>query len=74
MSTQGGFNVGGINATGQIPSVSGNWELIDKDTPAEAVTKMSYTSDGSQLELVFSDEFNTDGRTFFPGGECLKML
>ena len=25
--------------------------------------------DGSEYELVFSDEFNTDGRTFYPGDD-----
>lgn len=45
----------------------GNWGLIDLDTPQDVYTKPSYI-DGTQLELVFSDEFNTDGRTFYPGG------
>ncbi|THG94070.1 hypothetical protein EW145_g8218, partial [Phellinidium pouzarii] len=63
MSTLGGFNIGGTNRTGQIASI-GNFGLIDKDTPSEARTKASYV-DGSTLELVFSDEFNTDGRRVF---------
>jgi len=25
--------------------------------------------DGEEYELVFSDEFNTDGRTFWPGDD-----
>ena len=25
--------------------------------------------DGSELKLVFSDEFNVDGRTFYPGDD-----
>ncbi|MCJ1389629.1 hypothetical protein MMC18_002486 [Xylographa bjoerkii] len=41
--------------------------LIDKDTPSSAYTKTSV--DGSQMQLVFSDEFNTDGRTFYPGDD-----
>ena len=67
-TTQGGFNLGGINATGQIPDLPGNFGLIDKDTPREAYTKKSYTSN-EELVLVFSDEFNTDGRTFYPGDD-----
>lgn len=42
--------------------------LIDKDTPEEARTKISYV-DGSTLKLVFSDEFNVEGRTFYPGDD-----
>jgi len=68
LSTFGGYNIGGINGTGQIPSMVGNWGLIDKDTPQEALTKISYT-DNEEWELVFSDEFNVDGRTFYPGDD-----
>jgi beta-glucanase (GH16 family) len=67
-STQGGFNVGGINASGQVPSLPGNFGLIDKDTPADAYTYKSY-HDNSELVLVFSDEFEADGRTFYPGDD-----
>ncbi|KAL0576398.1 hypothetical protein V5O48_005587 [Marasmius crinis-equi] len=59
----------GVNATGQVPEfLGGSWGLIDSDTPNDART---YTSleDGTKLELVFSDEFNTDGRTFYPGDD-----
>ncbi|KAI9677722.1 MAG: hypothetical protein M1829_002494 [Trizodia sp. TS-e1964] len=38
--------------------------LIDPDTPQSALTKVS--ADGTTLKLVFSDEFNKDGRTFYP--------
>ncbi|KAI9817058.1 MAG: hypothetical protein M1832_004776 [Thelocarpon impressellum] len=38
--------------------------LVDPDTPASAKTKTA--ADGSKLTLVFSDEFNTPGRTFYP--------
>ncbi|KAF5363745.1 hypothetical protein D9756_000195 [Leucocoprinus leucothites] len=62
-----GFNIGGINSTGQIPSL-GNFGLIDLDTPKEAFVKQSYR-DGTDWILVFSDEFNTDGRTFYPGDD-----
>ncbi|KAF8127642.1 glycoside hydrolase family 16 protein [Boletus edulis] len=67
-TTQGGFNLGGINATGQLPVIPGNRGLIDVDTPKETYTKQSYMSDDT-LELVFSDEFNVDGRSFYPGDD-----
>ncbi|KAF8633820.1 hypothetical protein AX15_001232 [Amanita polypyramis BW_CC] len=67
-TNQGGFNLGGINATGQISSIPGNFGLIDRDTPHDAYTKKSYMSN-DDLILVFSDEFNTDGRTFYPGDD-----
>ena len=66
MSKNGGFNLGGINATGQV--MEGRFSLIDKDTPQEVQTKTS-PYDGRQLQLVFSDEFNVDGRTFWPGDD-----
>ncbi|KAG2013322.1 beta-glucan synthesis-associated protein, variant 5 [Coprinopsis cinerea AmutBmut pab1-1] len=62
-----GYNLGGINSTGQIPSL-GNWGLIDLDTPKDAYVIESY-KDGQRLQLVFSDEFNTDGRSFYPGDD-----
>lgn len=68
ISNQGGFNLGGINATGQIPDLPGNYGLIDKDTPREAYTKTTYLNEET-WELVFSDEFNQDGRTFYPGDD-----
>lgn len=39
--------------------------LIDPDTPSSAMTKVSQV-DGKTLNLVFSDEFNDDDRTFYP--------
>jgi hypothetical protein len=51
-----------------VPEMPGGRGPIDKDTPKEALTKTSYV-DGSQLKLIFSDEFNTDGRTFYPGDD-----
>ena len=69
-TTQGGFNLGGINATGQVPDFLGNWGLIDKDTPKDAYTRKSFTSGiNDEYVLVFSDEFNQDGRTFYPGDD-----
>ncbi|KAG6840352.1 hypothetical protein C0991_007279 [Blastosporella zonata] len=49
--------------------MAGNWGLIDLETPKEAYTKPSYTDPAKKLQLVFSDEFNTDGRTFYPGDD-----
>lgn len=69
LSSLGGFNIGGINSTGQIPSMSGNWGLIDSDTPEEAMTLNGYRDSTEEFELVFSDEFNTDGRSFYPGDD-----
>jgi hypothetical protein len=41
--------------------------LIDPDTPANVKTRVSAT--GKKQHLVFSDEFNTDGRTFYDGDD-----
>lgn len=68
-TTQGGFNLGGINATGQIPDMLGNYGLVDRDTPKSAYTKPSYFNPKQDMVLVFSDEFNTDNRTFYPGDD-----
>lgn len=46
----------------------GNWGLIDSDTPREAYFKPSWV-DNTPLQLMFSDEFNIDGRTFYPGDD-----
>ncbi|KAI0801193.1 glycoside hydrolase family 16 protein [Fomes fomentarius] len=67
-STMGGFNFGGINASGQVPDIPGNWGLVDKDTPPEVRTKVDYIN-GKTYQLIFSDEFNVDGRTFYPGDD-----
>jgi len=68
-STRGGFNLGGANATGQIPKFIGNFGLIDQDTPKSAYTKTSWADGKTEMRLVFSDEFNTDGRSFYPGDD-----
>ncbi|KAL6305819.1 beta-glucan synthesis-associated [Sparassis latifolia] len=67
-STQGGYNLGGINASGQVPLLPGNYGLIDLTTPDSAHTKPSWNG-GGEMQLVFSDEFNVDGRTFYPGDD-----
>ncbi|KAK7694771.1 hypothetical protein QCA50_001959 [Cerrena zonata] len=64
----GGFNLGGINATGQIPQMAGNWGLVDLDTPRDAYTKKDYIN-GKSWQLIWSDEFNVDGRSFYPGDD-----
>ncbi|KAF8070141.1 beta-glucan synthesis-associated protein [Lyophyllum atratum] len=69
LSTQGGFNLGGINGTGQVPSMEGDFGLIDVDTPKNVYTKPAWTKGTSELQLVFSDEFNVDGRSFYPGDD-----
>jgi hypothetical protein len=58
-----GFNMGGINQTGQINE--GIYSLVDHATPHEFLTKISPV-DGRSMTLVFSDEFETPGRTFYP--------
>ncbi len=40
-------------------------DMIDSETPKSAMTRTGF--DGQDYELVFSDEFNTPGRTFYPG-------
>ncbi|KAG6378626.1 glycoside hydrolase family 16 protein [Boletus reticuloceps] len=68
LSNNGAFGLGGINASGQVPVILGNWALIDIDTPKEAHTKTSWNG-GPDMVLVFSDEFNVPGRTFWPGDD-----
>ncbi|KAF5371672.1 hypothetical protein D9758_003419 [Tetrapyrgos nigripes] len=67
-TTFGGFNVGGLNASGQVPELTGSWGLVDPDTPDDARTFTSFAT-GEDLVLVFSDEFEKDGRSFYPGDD-----
>ncbi|KAF8200296.1 beta-glucan synthesis-associated protein KRE6 [Pholiota molesta] len=67
-TNQGGFNLGGVNASGQIPQFS-NFGLIDPATPQSVYTIQSYVDSTQDMVLVFSDEFETDGRTFYPGDD-----
>jgi beta-glucan synthesis-associated protein KRE6 len=60
LSTRGGFNLGGLNASGQVPEMPHHFGMIDPDTPKELYTKPSLR-DGSEMQLIFSDEFNVDG-------------
>ena len=68
-TNQGGFNLGGINATGQIPDFATHVALIDPDTPKSAHSIQSYVDPNKEMVLVFSDEFNQDGRSFYPGDD-----
>lgn len=61
-----GYNLGGINGSGQIPLLNVP-HLIDLDTPQSAYTRTGF--DNQQYTLVFSDEFNMDGRTFYEGDD-----
>src|SRR6266404_3567580 len=63
-----GSNFGGSNATGQIPSLTNFPSLIDVDTDKKFYKRTG--SDGKTWNLVFSDEFNRDGRTFWPGDDA----
>ncbi|SJL02140.1 related to KRE6-glucan synthase subunit [Armillaria ostoyae] len=57
----------GVNASGQVPEI-GNFGLIDMDTPDDAQYFTSWR-DGKKWRLVFSDEFEEEGRTFYPGDD-----
>lgn len=53
---------------GEVPLLKNiRTSLIDPDTP-ESVKKITSTG-GKEWKLVFSDEFNTDGRTFYDGDD-----
>lgn len=56
-----------VNGTGQIPFLFQMPQLIDPDTPSSAATRTGF--DGLSYELVFSDEFNTPNRSFWPGDD-----
>lgn len=43
--------------------------MIDRDTPSSAFTSKSIRDGETDYVLVFSDEFNTDGRSFYPGDD-----
>lgn len=68
-TTLGAHGIGGTNASGQVPEITGHFGLIDPDTPSSA---LSYTSTkGTKFNLIFSDEFNLDNRTFYPVRQTL---
>lgn len=55
------------NSTGQIPDIAGFRGLVDRDTPDDALTRTGF--DGHEYTLVFSDEFEQEGRTFNEGDD-----
>ncbi|TRM60176.1 beta-glucan synthesis-associated [Schizophyllum amplum] len=61
-----GYNLGGINGSGQIPDLNLKL-LVDDDTPADAYSRTG--SDGRSYALIFSDEFEQEGRTFYAGDD-----
>lgn len=67
-SKLGAFNIGGTNGTGQVPTIHSRLSLVDKDTPRNARRWTSPIS-GERFHLVFSDEFEEEGRTFWPGDD-----
>lgn len=71
---KGGFGLGGTNLTGQVPDLSTlqfvRSGLIDHDTPKSAYKKQNLGLNNDETwSLVFSDEFNVDGRSFYPGDD-----
>ncbi|KAJ9476368.1 putative Beta-glucan synthesis-associated protein KRE6 (putative) [Pseudozyma hubeiensis] len=67
VEAKSGFNIGGTNGSGQVPDLP-LFSLIDSDTPQSAMTRTS-PADGQSYHLVFSDEFEQEGRTFWPGDD-----
>lgn len=67
-STFGAFNIGGTNGTGQVPLINPQLSLVDSQTPTGARTWSSPVN-REQFHLVFSDEFEVEGRTFWPGDD-----
>ncbi|CAH2355811.1 beta-glucan synthesis-associated protein Kre6p [[Candida] railenensis] len=52
----------------QYPTLSAiRTSLVDPDSPSDAQTYK--TKDGDEWKLVFSDEFNAEGRTFYEGDD-----
>ena len=69
-----GWGLGATNSSGQVPNIAGLPSLIDIDTPEDIRTAVRTGFNGRPYELVFSDEFNVDGRTFFPGDDPFVNL
>lgn len=53
----------------QVPKLNSNTSLIDIDTPQSAWTIPSFHDPSQTFQLVFSDEFETPNRTFWPGDD-----
>ena len=60
-----GFN--SVNGTGQINKLPNFPSVVDDATPTDAMTRVG--ADGKSYHIVFSDEFERDGRTFYPGDD-----
>lgn len=62
-----------MNGTGQVADLPSMPSLIDKDTPKSAyhwkAPVPAHVAGGDDYELVFSDEFEEEGRTFWPGDD-----
>ncbi|KAJ7068600.1 beta-glucan synthesis-associated [Mycena amicta] len=56
-----------VNNTGQVPVLVNLPTLVDPATPSDVLTRKGF--DGESYSLVFSDEFEVDGRTFYPGDD-----
>jgi beta-glucanase (GH16 family) len=67
-TNMGAFGIGGTNGTGQVPIVVSQIHLKDPDTPANAQTWTSPVTRDT-YHLVFSDEFEVEGRTFWPNDD-----
>lgn len=65
----GAFNLGGVNASGQVPLIENFPKLIDDDTPDDVKNNVRIGYDGEEYTLVFSDEFEKPGRTFYHGDD-----
>jgi hypothetical protein len=50
-----------------------SFSLVDEDTPQDVRTKPSPV-DGRTMQLVFSDEFEKDDRTFYPVSDASSRL
>ncbi|KAE8230113.1 hypothetical protein CF326_g4896 [Tilletia indica] len=70
----GSYNLGGTNGSGQVPDLD-IFQVIDKETPPSARKWQGSTIDANKratqynYHLVFSDEFNEEGRTFWKGDD-----
>ncbi|KAF8487612.1 beta-glucan synthesis-associated, partial [Gautieria morchelliformis] len=56
-----------VNATGQVADLLHFPVMLNKDTPDVVKTHTGW--DAKEYELVFSDESNTEGRSFYPGDD-----
>lgn len=69
MTDADAFSIGGVNASGEYPRIPSLRGMIDSDTPLEARTKTMLNDTSKTMELIWSDEFNVNGRTFYPGDD-----